>query len=238
MYTNKRNKKNRKQGRRRPKNAQATKMGVPTLNNSWTTISRQAPLFPDSMRQRSLRYFDFAQTITVAVGVCATRFFSANGLFDPDITGIGHQPMGFDQMMLMYNQYYVMNSSIRITGLPEAAGAVVGIYLSPDTTAITDPIRLIENGQMKYAHLDNTSSHLASLSLDCNVTKYFGRKGPRAVLNDPQLQGNATTNPTEQVYFGVVVFNFYSSAVGVTFDYDVELVYDAMFTERKKLIVS
>jgi hypothetical protein len=186
-------------------------------------------------------YYDYAQQVSAAAGFCASRFFIANGLFDPDISGSGHQPMGFDQMMGVYTTYTVLRSSITITCTAEVNGAILGIYLSPDTTAITDPIRLVENGQMRVVHLSqatNTGANRqASITFSCDVAKYFGRRGRRALLNDDNLSGTAAANPFEGVYFGVVTWCFYSSNSAVV-DYDVLLTYDAIFTEPRKLTVS
>jgi hypothetical protein len=203
--------------------------------------TRNTPLFPVSRRIRNMTYYDYAQQLSSAAGFCASRFFIANGLFDPDISGTGHQPMGFDQMMALYTTYQVVRSTITVTAAAESNGCAVGIYLSPDTTAITDPIRLIENGLMRVVHLSMAtepgSNRMASVSLSCNVPAYFGRRGPRATLNDDNLSGTAAANPFEGVYFGVVAWCFYSSA-SIVIDYDVLLTYDAIFTEPRKLTVS
>lgn len=186
-------------------------------------------------------YYDYAQQLTAAAGFCASRFFIANGLFDPDISGSGHQPMGFDQMMQIYTTYHVVRASITVTCMAEVSGAAVGLYLSPDTTSITDPIRLIENGLMKIVHLSASTgsgaNRQASVSLTCDVPAYFGRRGTRSILNDDNLGGTAAANPFEGVYFGVCTFCFYSSAA-VVVDYDVMLSYDAIFSEPRKLTVS
>ena len=188
-----------------------------------------------------MRYYDYAQQVSAAAGFTASRFFIANGMFDPDISGSGHQPMGFDQMMALYTTYHVIRATITVTGLPEANGACLGIYLSPDTTSITDPIRLIENGLMKFIHLaPNTdgAQRIGSVTMSVDVPRYFGRSyDTRALLNDDNLGGTAAANPFEGVYFGVCAFCFYSSATAII-DYDVMLSYDAIFSEPRKLTVS
>ena len=38
-----------------------------------------------------------------------------NSLFDPNRTGTGHQPYGFDQLSTFYNRYYVTGSKMTVT---------------------------------------------------------------------------------------------------------------------------
>lgn len=213
---------------------------TPSINNGLLYQSRTTPLFPPTKRQPNLRYYDYAQQLSAAAGFTASRFFIANGMFDPDISGSGHQPMGFDQMMAVYTTYHVIRSTITVTALPEQNGCCVGIYLSPDTTSITDPIRLIENGLMRVIHLGTSvdgAARLNSVSLSCDVPSYFGRPRGRSLLNDDNLGGTSAANPFEGVYFGICAFCFYSSAA-VVIDYDVMLTYDAVFSEPRKLTVS
>lgn len=203
--------------------------------------SRTTPLFPPTKRQPNLRYYDYAQQLSAAAGFANSRFFIANGLFDPDISGGGHQPMGFDQMMLVYTTYHVVRATITITGQTEVNGSALGIYLSPDTTNITDPLRLVENGLLRLVHLgpdsNGTNNRMASVSMSIDIPAYFSRLGRRSILNDDNLGGTAAANPFEGVYFGVVAFCFYSSAA-VVVDYDVLITYDAIFSEPRKLTVS
>jgi hypothetical protein len=48
------------------------------------------------------------------VGVIAAQVFRANGLFDPDLTGAGHQPYGFDQMVAYYGRWQVVKSRMDV----------------------------------------------------------------------------------------------------------------------------
>lgn len=57
--------------------------------------------------------------------------FSSNGLFDPDITGTGHQPMYFDNYSAVYKRYRVVKSAITVT--------VVNHFVNTATTVATVP---------------------------------------------------------------------------------------------------
>jgi hypothetical protein len=191
-------------------------------------------------------YYDFNQEISPSLGVATSRFYSANGMFDPDVSGTGHQPMGFDQMMLSYEQATVMATRISVSFIAGGNPARVGIYLSPDTTNITDPIRLVENGLLVSASLDSAmvsgtgggGERKVTLTQTCNVAKYFGRPANRSLLNDDDLQTTAASNPPEQVYFGIVAWNPFQAASGTVVDYDVLIFYDVIYHEPRKLTVS
>lgn len=43
-------------------------------------------------------------------GVGFNQFFNLNSLFDPDRSGIGHQPYGFDQLSNLYSRYRVFRT--------------------------------------------------------------------------------------------------------------------------------
>ncbi len=78
-------------------------------------------LFMDTASPFPLRYLcrlRYAQTklyTTGASGVSGTEnAFSLNSLYDPDITGVGHQPYGFDQVAALYSNYLVTAVDIQI----------------------------------------------------------------------------------------------------------------------------
>jgi hypothetical protein len=186
-------------------------------------------------------YYEYQLNIAGAAGVLGRYVYTANGMFDPDITGVGHQPIGFDQMMLFYEQCVVTHSSIKVTFFSAAATeARVAIALTPDTTAPTIPGN-VENGQMvmdRVIGVGGTGNHWASTQLDlsCDVGRYFGRTQRELVIS-PEFYSTSAANPTEQVYYQIQTWN----PVGATTTsvaLDVLLSYDVLFYEPRKVAPS
>lgn len=67
-------------------------------------------IFPTKKRI-VLRYADRHSGSTTALG---SYIYRANSLYDPNYTAAGHQPRGFDQMALFYQQYEVIAARIRV----------------------------------------------------------------------------------------------------------------------------
>lgn len=207
----------------------------------------RTPLFSASTRRRGQLYYEPALGLTAPVsGNVVTYFFTANGMYDPNITGTGHQPLGFDQMMLMYEQCTVINSRIEVT-FNIAAGLTVqcGVALFPDAVALTDPKQLVENGLLRFIPLSSGSNTFQNqrlrtkVSLGCDIARYFGRRGVRNLLDDDNLYTTAAANPVEQVYYGIVAWQISPDGVTTTgVGFDVTISYDVIYWEPKKLIES
>lgn len=164
-----------------------------------------------SMAIRPNRNFPLPSTITVPmryveffaldapIGTPTYHTFSANGLYDPNVTGTGHQPMGFDQMMTLYNHYEVIGSKItfRLFG---TATCIFGVKLDDSGLPSTsDPISTWELPLMNCKHLANGNSNGTS---DYTVTQKFSQKrffGEKA--GDRETWGDGASNPTDQAYF-------------------------------------
>lgn len=68
--------------------------------------------FPTA-RYVTLRYSEQISLDPTAAGF-AVHEFKSNGLYDPNVTGTGHQPRGYDQLMGIYNRWCVVGSSITV----------------------------------------------------------------------------------------------------------------------------
>lgn len=152
------------------------------------------------------RYSAAIQLDPGAAGIMASHVFSANGLYDPDITGTGHQPMGFDQLTPLYDHYTVIAAKITVkSSNPDTTyQQILGINTLDDTTdpASGDVHTMIEQGKCKYiVFADDASSGSKSVSSKVSVKKFFGKSN---MMDNAELKGNAAANPLEQVYFHVV----------------------------------
>lgn len=205
------------------------------------------PLFPAVARQHGQLYYDRSMPLTTgATGNVTYLVFSANGMYDPDIIGTGHQPMGFDQMMSLYNHYTVVRSSITFTfvidspaGLP--IRAAVGIF--PSSAPSSNPLVFMENGLLvSHAYPGAVSANQAaapSLTLNCDVARTFGRKSEKDVIYTTELSGDASNNPAEQTYFIFGAWQIYiDGATSTTLKVDVLMSYDAVYWEPKKEAIS
>jgi len=192
---------------------------------------RQIPLFGLRTRKR-MQYFE-SVAVTGTASQVYTYIYSANGVYDPNITGTGHNPMGFDQMMLFYNHYTVMGSKIRV--VYQNTGTVdthVGLSVSGSTSASTDYVTMIENGDLIYTILTPTgiAGSVATLRSSSKAADF---QGLQYVMDDPDMRGDAASNPVEQLYYYISIWNPANATVPSVL-IDVYIEYDVMYHEPRK----
>lgn len=94
-------------------------------NKSTIRNSRPSAIIADRFITK-MKYGDrYAVPAPGAVGVNGAYLFNLNSVYDPDRTGVGHQPWGRDQLAGLYNRYRVFAVSWRISfyNAPQAAQA-------------------------------------------------------------------------------------------------------------------
>lgn len=132
-----------------------------------------------------LRYCDVF-TFSGATG--SNNNYSANDCYDPDITGAGHQPRGFDQWSQFYKRYAVIGSNIRITvtqQTPTLVSQGIAFYvktISYDDISLaagTSLNSLIEEGNTTYRlakMLGGDMNGPSKLSRRYSARKFWGFK--------------------------------------------------------------
>lgn len=135
-------------------------------------------------------------------GTPIVRLFSANGCYDPDITGIGTQPRGFDQMMLLYRHYVVEEAMIELYADHSSnttVGQVVSIAVK-DGTGVVSRKGVLEETISTIKALGNSVGGPSTQYLKMSVKplQYLGTS-----VKDDGVKGSASSNPSDQVIFSV-----------------------------------
>lgn len=232
----------RRYRRRRPTRKRKTvKRRTRTSSTRAPFLTRvtKAPTSPlGKFFKMNLPYVERSILINPAIGgLAASYYFSANGLYDPNITGGGHQPLGFDQIMPMYDHYTVIASKITCTFYNDDTSIkqVVGLRLADSTTLTSaDPTALMESGGGKYGWLNARAvdGDMATMTLGCSPKKFFSKS-----LNDDVYKGGIGSNPSDQVYFHIWCAPF-NSADSAAVYVNVRIDYIALFSEPKQLAQS
>lgn len=143
----------------------------------------------------NLIYADTFQ-MTNASGAASIQHFAVNGLYDPDTTGTGHQPRGFDQLMALYDHYEVLGCKVTVQcALAEAAAQAqcVGILIYDGTGASTTVIDQVENRRAKTMLI--TPGQTGTISVSVNPHKFLGRPNGQS-----SMIGTNSGNPSDLVY--------------------------------------
>lgn len=162
--------------------------------------------------------------------------FNASSCYDPDTTGVGSQPLGFDQWMAFYDHFTVKSSKIRVIGVSNSSNPVmVGVRLTDSTSSIADSITFVEQANATFGVGGNLYNHGKELNLKYDIHKFFG---VRDLLDATEYKGSAGGNPSENAYFHVAVFNPQSTQSSTASGVYVYITYDVVFSERKALSAS
>lgn len=171
-------------------------------------------------------------TLTNTAGAGVFYLFSCNGLYDPNISGTGHQPSYFDNLAAIYNHYTVIASRIKIsvtTATTQSCPVNVGCFLNDDTSVAGSFLAALEQPSSKGQLLQvNGGAAPLILTNSWSAKATFGG----SILGNDNLQGSSGTNPSEQTYYTIVTGPADSSTATVTY-FLVEIEYIAIWDELK-----
>jgi hypothetical protein len=224
-----------KQGKKNNNN-QRQAVSVPRRIESSLTIRMPSmPLFPPRSKVMMLPYFT-NNLLTVPANTSATSYvFSANGPYDPDISGIGSQPMGFDQMMVFYEHFTVVSATAIVTFHNNLTSSTPDIMLGAraDTTTISDAYTLMElgNSVSSKLNINSVANGVQELRLKVDIARFLGIDD---LLDSAVARGTISANPSEQVYFHVSAWNVETSVAG-QIAFEIRLEYHCIFTEPRDI---
>ena len=181
-------------------------------------------------KRATLKFHSSGQLNPVAVGLPAYQVYRAGDLYDPDFTGAGAQPRGFDQMMAMFSRFTVLSSKINITfmqGASQDVSVIVGVALLPTSTSPSTLTDLLEGRNVSYKALNWRGGDPKVVSKNFNSSQYFSLPNP---LDEDDLEGTSAASPTQNAFYHCFVCTTYSTD-GAPLDYSAVIEYDSVFTE-------
>jgi len=187
---------------------------------------------------RILHYND-TFTLTSTGGALYEYLFRANSCYDPNLSGTGHQPYGFDQLAAFYNHYDVLSSVANITAVPTTistgVSTVVGCYIADDSTAYTDYGTYIEARRGTYRITPPTNVGVAPVRFKSifSAKKFFSRSRDKG-----ETTAIVTANPTEEAIFHVWAQSSDRVSTGNQITFNINISFKVRFFEPKDIPAS
>ncbi len=230
--------------RRRARRAPTRALGRMRFRRRRQFIPRT--ITPDSKMVR-LRYAETFQ-LNPGSGATAMAHIKCNDLYAPSTLSGAHQPLGFDQVMQLYERFCVVGSKISCAfqlNQDTSVTGIVGVAVRntdtdesvQDTGAVQTNEGLLERNRTKWTYTGNTmnGAPIARVSQKFGTKKFFHvstiNSNAGNQRDEGTLWGTASASPTTLAYYNIFAAPFADSAdISATVRIVVE--YTAVFQGR------
>lgn len=190
-----------------------------------TTVNVNRALQP--IPQRYIAKLKYSSVLATDASLGSYKM-NLNSIYDPDFTGGGHQPYGFDQLSALYNRYRVISCGYRINLAAVSTAASIMLTAFPSNQNVTAGTgsEIRENPRAKYI-TQNPGAPSVILSNKVYLPSLVGRNKAQYMADD-RYQALVTANPSEDAYLNIQTFApstdlpLGSVAVQIVMEYTVE----------------
>lgn len=173
-------------------------------------------LLPD-MVIRSLSYVS-VKSYNASATASDVNVYRLNDLFDPDLTGTGGQPYGFDQMMTYFNNFCVIKTKWKAVMFQQEATENIVLSFQPCAQALfaqyydSDDPTTIQPNTLAHCHEFPHVCYKLGTSNNSNITLRGSRSiekcfhtNRKAMMSNNLLEycGTAAAGPTKQAYIKI-----------------------------------
>lgn len=220
-------------GRRRPRRGGNKRYGGSYARKSQISFLRSP--FPKRMLRKLV--YETSVNLNAGIGTIANHAFNMISCYDPDLTGVGHQPYGWDQLIVNYDHAYVLSTKAYCTALPNndnSAFCTWGITLRDTSGTLgSDPQTILETPYTQYSSIGyGQGGYNRTLTVKQGTKKYMGIKD---VLDNSQLANTVLAGPTDGYVLEIFQFGINSTIDPGAITVRVRLEFNVMFTEPKPL---
>lgn len=225
-------------GRRRGRYAKRKKYKIPSLYPRDSRIPRTIG-FPATFKTR-LRYTETLQLNQAVVGVPNLYKFTTAGLYDPNVSGTGHQPKFYDEFASLYQRYIVRGSKITVrfstkqtsgTSTPPMIVGIVRLDATDGTSSFSSIEAVMETRRARYRQISASME-----ARPTTITHTYSQRDYERKQNNRIKEAVASvpinTDPTNTDYYYVFSSSLDSGATHPTLFAFVTIDYAVDFMDR------
>lgn len=168
----------------------------------------------------------------------AQRTWRLNSIYDPDFTGSGHQPLGFDQWQVFYKNYRVYKTDVilSITN-QESIGTQVGFVVQPDDSNVAYDDSCFEQPHVYSKILGGAAGqNRCVIKRTVHHPRIIGQTSQQYRANE-NTYAAFTTNPNTNV-FGIIMASSLDGSTRPNININVQLIFHVELFGRKELTLS
>lgn len=148
--------------------------------------------------QRSIVKHKYATSVNTVAG-SGLYYINLNSMYDPDRSGIGHQPYGRDTFASLYNQYRVIGCKYTVEVSSNSATILVGTYVGNEPFTYVavggDFNELKENPRARFI-TQCPGGQIKKIHGYANCASILGRTRAQ-YMADEQTAAQVNNNPSE-----------------------------------------
>lgn len=193
------------------------------------TVNVNRALTPFAQRYITKLKYSAAATLSLANSYSYT--FNLNSCFDPDRTGGGHQPYGYDQLTPIYNRYRVIACSYSVTAYNGSTPIRFGVLPSNEIPPISNMDEVCENPRGKWS-IQVPGGDTQKVNGRVYIPSLVGRNKAQYMADD-RFQATTSNSPQELALLNVYAQSM--SNVGVDVNCTITLNYLVEFFDAHPL---
>jgi len=179
-----------------------------------------------TMIRVNMPYVEKVTMPVASLGAASVYQYRLNSIFDPNLTGVGHQPGAHDQYAQLFETYTVTGCAYKVSFASDAdSPKIVGVYISDREDTSTDITTMIEQGSCDWKHVSGQDGGIACAMFSGYVSlpKLMGLDYQNYISN-PSYQTVFGSNPTDIGYLTLIAADSASASLG-TVNTLIELTY-------------
>nr|AGA18295.1 hypothetical protein [uncultured marine virus] len=180
-----------------------------------------------------LNYADTVNLNSAVVGY-VEHTFALNDLFDPDVTGVGHQPLGRDEYRELFSRYQVSECKYEVwANQNQSTQSIVGCVPTRRSTALTSRTEAMEHPgsvvkMLGTRNIENGIYMTGKINIE-NFDRFY--------TNDLEYGAEFDASPAKRSFLKIFVADV-AGGTTVNANFIVRLTFKAKVFERRNLLQS